>query len=283
MKNAVITGASTGIGYASVKELLGHGFRVFGSVRKEEDAARLQKDFGQNFVPLLFDVTDDNAVLTGAEAVANHLGKEYLNGLINNAGIEVAGPLSHLTADQFKYQLDVNLIGPHRVTQAFLPLLGADPARSGKPGRIVNISSSSAKIASPFLGFYSASKFGLEGLSESLRRELLLFGIDVILIGPGAVITPIWQKSEAGIAERFRHTPYAEALEQFERYSLKEGVSGYPAEVIGKAVLHALTTPRPKVRYAIVPNRLTNWTIPQLIPMRTLDKLVARFFGIKIR
>jgi short-subunit dehydrogenase len=169
------------------------------------------------------------------------------------------------------------------VTQAFLPLLGTDPSRTGRPGRIVNISSSSGKIASPFLGLYSASKFGLEGLSESLRRELILFGIDVIIIGPGAVVTPIWQKSEAGITQRFGHTPYAEALDKFERYSLKEGASGYPPEAIGNAVWRALTTSRPKVRYAIVPNRLTNWIIPQMIPMRILDKLVAQFMGIKRR
>jgi short-subunit dehydrogenase len=118
-------------------------------------------------------------------------------------------------------------------------------------------------------------------LSESLRRELILFGIDVIIIGPGAIVTPIWQKSEAGIAERFRHTPFAMSLDKFERYSLKEGASGYPPEMIGNVVWHALTTMRPKVRYAIVPNRLTNWIIPRLIPTRILDKLVARFMGIK--
>jgi NAD(P)-dependent dehydrogenase (short-subunit alcohol dehydrogenase family) len=283
MKNVVITGVSTGIGYACVKVLLGHGFRVFGSVRKQEDAMRLQQEFGEKYVPLLFDVTDEAAVQAEAAKVTAHLGTNVLSGLVNNAGVEVAGPLSHLSADQFRYQLDVNLVGPHIVTQAFLPLLGADPLRKGNPGRIVNISSASGKIASPFLGFYSASKFGLEGLSESLRRELILFGIDVIIIGPGAIVTPIWQKSEAGITERFRQTLYAEALDKFEKYSLKEGASGYPPEVIGTAVWRALTVPRPKIRYAIVPNRLTNWIIPRLMPMRILDKLVSRFMGIKRR
>jgi NAD(P)-dependent dehydrogenase (short-subunit alcohol dehydrogenase family) len=283
MKNAVITGVSTGIGYACVKVLLTHGFRVFGSVRKHEDAVRLQQEFGEKYVPLLFDVTDESAVQAGAAKVAERLGTSILDALVNNAGVEVAGPLSHLPADQFRYQLDVNLVGPHIVTQAFLPLLGADPSRKGTPGRIINISSASGKIASPFLGFYSASKFGLEGLSESLRRELILFGIDVIIIGPGAIVTPIWQKSEAGITERFRQTPYAEALDKFERYSLKEGASGYPPEVIGNAVWRALTASRPKIRYAIVPNRLTNWIIPRLMPMRILDRLVSRFMGIKRR
>jgi NAD(P)-dependent dehydrogenase (short-subunit alcohol dehydrogenase family) len=283
MKHAVVTGVSTGIGYACVKVLLAHGFRVFGSIRKQEDATRLQQEFGENFEPLLFDVTDELAVRAGAAKVAQRLGASVLDGLVNNAGIEVAGPLSHLSAEQFRNQLDVNLVGPHIVTQAFLPLLGADPSRTGNPGRIINISSSSGKIAGPFLGFYSASKFGLEGLSESLRRELILFGIDVIIVGPGAITTPLWQKSEAGIADRFRHTPFAHALGKFERYSLQEGASGYPPEVIGKIVWRALTTARPRVRYAIVPNRLTNWIIPRLIPMRILDKLIARFMQIKRR
>jgi hypothetical protein len=109
----------------------------------------------------------------------------------------------------------------------------------------------------------------------------MLFGIDVIIIGPGAVVTPIWQKSEAGVTERFRETPYAEALAKFESYAAKEGASGYSPDVIGNIVWQALTREQPKVRYAVVPNRLTNWTIPQLIPMRILDKLVAQFMGIK--
>ncbi|MBO0696478.1 MAG: SDR family NAD(P)-dependent oxidoreductase, partial [Verrucomicrobia bacterium] len=158
---------------------------------------------------------------------------------------------------------------------------GTDPARKGKPGRIVNISSTSGKIAGPFTGAYSASKFGLEGFSDSLRRELILFGIDVIVIRPGAVVTPIWQKAEAGVTERFRGTPFVEALAKFEHYAAEEATSGLSPEVIAQAVWHALTSRQPKVRTAIVPQRFKNWTIPQLIPMRILDKLVAQFFGIK--
>jgi NAD(P)-dependent dehydrogenase (short-subunit alcohol dehydrogenase family) len=283
MKQVVITGVSTGIGHASVKFLLSRGFRVFGSVRSRADADRLQREFGETFIPLLFDVTDEAAVLAEAEKVSQHLKTDTLDGLVNNAGIEVAGPLPHLPTDQFRHQLEVNLLGPFIVTKAFLPLLGADPARKGNPGRIVNISSSSGKIAGPFTGAYAASKFGLEGFSESLRRELILFGIDVIIIGPGAIVTPIWQKSDTGLTERFRETPFVEALAKFERYAAKEGASGFPAEVIGRAVWRALTTAKPKVRYAIVPNRLPNWIIPRLMPMRILDKLVAKFMGIEPR
>ena len=281
MKQVVITGVSTGIGHASAKTLIEGGFRVFGSVRNHADADRLQREFGEMFVPLLFDVTDEAAVQAEAAKVGEQLGTETLSGLVNNAGIEVAGPLPYLPTDQFRHQLEVNLVGPFIVTKAFLPLLGADPARNGKPGRVVNISSVSGKIAGPFSGAYAASKFGLEGFSESLRRELFLFGIDVIIIGPGAVVTPIWQKSDTGLTERFGDTPFVEALAKFELYAAKEGASGFPAEVIGRIVWHALTAARPKVRYAVVPNRLPNWIIPRLMPMRILDKLVAQFMGIK--
>jgi NAD(P)-dependent dehydrogenase (short-subunit alcohol dehydrogenase family) len=254
---------------------------VFGSVRKREDASRLQGEFGDMFVPLLFDVTDEPAVRAEAAKVSPLLGAGTLDGLVNNAGIEVAGPLAHLTTDEFRYQLEVNLLGPFIVTKAFLPLLGTDPARKGAPGRILNISSTSGRIAGPFMGAYAASKFGLEGYSDSLRRELFLFGIDVIVIRPGAIVTPIWEKSDTGLTERFAETPFTEALARFEQYAAKEGANGFPAAVIGEAVCHALTAKNPKVRYAVVPNRLTNWIIPRLIPTRTLDKLIARFMGIK--
>src|SRR5215470_6707176 len=283
MKQVVITGVSTGIGHASTKVLIDRGFRVFGSVRRHEDADRLQTEFGDRFVPLLFDVTDEAAVQLAAYKVGRHLGTSTLHGLVNNAGIEVTGPLAYLPVAQFRQQLEVNLVGPLIVTKAFLPLLGSDLARKGKPGRIVNISSTSGKIAGPFTGAYSASKFGLEGFSDSLRRELILFGIDVIVIRPGAVVTPIWQKAETGVTERFRGTPFVDALETFERYSADEATAGLAAEVIGKAVWQALTVNRPRGRFAIVPKRFMNWTIPQLIPMRMLDRLVAKFFGIKRR
>ena len=280
MQRVVITGVSTGIGHASAKVLLKRGFCVFGSVRTQEDADRLQSEFGELFVPLVFDVTDESAVRSEASRVGGILGAETLDGLVNNAGIEVAGPLTHLATEQFRYQLEVNLVGPFLVTKAFLPLLGADPARKGVPGRVVNISSTSGRIAGPFAGAYVASKFGLEGFSESLRRELLLFGIDVIVIRPGAIVTPIWQKS-TGLTERFRETPFKEALARFERYAAQEGANGFPAAVIGNTVYRALTAKNPKGYYNVVPSRIPNWIIPQLIPTRILDKLVARFMGIK--
>jgi NAD(P)-dependent dehydrogenase (short-subunit alcohol dehydrogenase family) len=280
MKRVVITGVSTGIGHASAKVLLKQGFQVFGSVRNREDAVRLQEEFGDLFVPLFFDVTVETAVRSEAARVSQFLEGDTLDGLVNNAGIEVAGPLAYLATDQFRYQLEVNLVGPFVAAKAFLPLLGTDPARKGQPGRIVNISSTSARIAGPFTGAYAASKFGLEGFSDSLRRELILFGIDVIVIRPGAIVTPIWQKSDTGLVERYQETPFVEALARFEQYALQEGATGFPASVVGNTVFQALTAKNPKLCYTVVPNGLKNWIIPHLIPKRTLDQLIARFMAI---
>ena len=188
-KDVVVTGVSTGIGWGTTKVLIGKGFRVFGSVRKQADADRLQKEFGSVFVPLLMDITDADAVQQAALKVSSMVGDRNLVGLVNNAGIVVSGPLLYLRPSEYRRQLDVNMIAPMVVIQAFAPLLGTDSNRQGPAGRIVNISSSGAKVAIPLLGAYSASKFGLEGMSDALRRELMLFGIDVVIIEPGTVNT----------------------------------------------------------------------------------------------
>jgi NAD(P)-dependent dehydrogenase (short-subunit alcohol dehydrogenase family) len=276
MKYVVITGASTGIGFAIARKLIDQGYQVFGSVRTSADADRLRQGFGDHFVPLQFDVTDENAVTTAAADVGKQLGNDTLAGLINNAGISVVGPLAYLRTDQFRRQLEVNLVGPMIVTKAFLPILGMDPNREGPPGRIVNISSVGGKIAGPFFGAYAASKFGLEAMSESFRRELMPFGIDVIIVGPGAVKTPIWKKGEKGVVEQFQSTPYRESLLQFAKFAANEERSGFEPEIIGETVWQALTVARPKTRYAIVPQRFTRWVLPQLLPKRTLDKLIAQ-------
>jgi NAD(P)-dependent dehydrogenase (short-subunit alcohol dehydrogenase family) len=215
MQSVVITGASTGIGWASAKLLLDRGFRVFGSVRKQADAERLSREFGANFTPLLFDVTDAAAVLSAARLVGDALNGETLAGLVNNAGIAVAGPLLELSPDEFRRQMEVNVIGPIIVMQAFAPLLGADPSLRGKKGRIVMISSLAGRNGNPFTSAYSASKHALEGLSESLRRELMLFGIDVIIIiAPGAVKTPIWSKAEEIDIASYQDSPYFTAAKK---------------------------------------------------------------------
>lgn len=276
MQSIVVTGVSTGIGWGVTKVCIQNGFRVFGSVRKTQDAERLKAEFGEAFIPLIFDVTDEKNVHAAAKQVRERLDGETLFGLVNNAGVAVPAPMMYQPIDDFRRQMEINLIGQLIVTQAFLPLLGADRSLKGKPGRIINMSSSSGKRGTPFMGAYVASKYALEGLSESLRMELMLFGIDVIVIGPGVVITPIWEKGEKEDTSLYKGTEYAKPTEIFKRYMLQHGKKGYTPEKVGEVVLHALTTPRPRVRYAVVPNALTSWIIPMLLPARLTDKIIAR-------
>jgi NAD(P)-dependent dehydrogenase (short-subunit alcohol dehydrogenase family) len=279
MRSVVVTGASTGIGWATAKLLLDRGFRVFGSVRKPDDADRLRVEFGANFTPLIFDVTDEAAVLAAAGEVRNALNGETLAGLVNNAGIAVAGPVLELAADEFRRQLEVNVIGPIIATQAFGPLLGSDPQFKGPKGRIVMISSVSGKNGAPMTSAYAASKHAIEGLSESLRRELMLFGIDVIIIAPGAVKTPIWSKAEEVDVSAYRNSPFFPALQKIRAYMLQLGAVGLPAETIAAKVFDALTLPNPKVRYSIVPDPL-RVLVAALLPKRTVDRIIARRLGL---
>ena len=279
MRSVVVTGASTGIGWASAKLLLDKGFRVFGSVRKQADAERLKGEFGDNFTPLIFDITDEAAVLSGAREVRAALNGETLAGLVNNAGIAVAGPVLGLAADEFRRQMDVNVIGPIIATQAFGPLLGSDPSLKGPKGRIVMISSVAGKNGNPLTSAYSASKHALEGLSESLRRELMLFGIDVVIVAPGAVKTPIWSKAEEVDITAYQNSPYFPALQKVRAVMLQLGRTGLPAEKIAETVYEALTTPHPKVRYQVTPDPMRH-LITGYLPRRMVDKIIAKRLGL---
>jgi NAD(P)-dependent dehydrogenase (short-subunit alcohol dehydrogenase family) len=279
MKSAVITGASTGIGHATAKELIGQGFRVFGSVRNDADAKRLSGEFGSGFTPLIFDVTDEKAVLAAAAEVRPMLRGEKLTGLVNNAGIAVPGPLLSISADTVRKQLEVNVIGQVIVTQAFAPLFGTDPDLKGEPGRIVMISSVAGKTALPFGGPYAASKHALEGLSESLRRELMPFGIDVIVIGPGPIKTPIWDKGGQADFSKYENSPYLEPLKRARAMMQARGRTGYPPEKVAKLVHHVLTAPRPRVRYQITPDWLMRGVLSAL-PKRLVDRLIAVRLGL---
>jgi NAD(P)-dependent dehydrogenase (short-subunit alcohol dehydrogenase family) len=278
MRSVVITGVSTGIGWATAKLLLERGFRVFGSVRKAQDAERLRNEFGVNFVPLVFDVTDEAAIRAAADQVREALKGETLAGLVNNAGIAVAGAVFDLAIGEFRRQMDVNVVGPFIVTQAFGPLLGADPGLSGAKGRIVMVSSLAGRHGNPLVSAYSSSKHAIEGLAEGLRRELMLFGIDVVIIAPGAVKTPIWDKVEDLSVSVYRNSPFFPALEKIRAFMLKVAAKGLPAERIAEFIATALTTAKPKTRYQIAPDPLFQMMV-DVLPKRVLDRFIARRLG----
>src|SRR3954462_517497 len=264
MRSVVVTGASTGIGWAIAKFLIGRGYRVFGSVRKQADADRLTGEFGANFTPLLFDVTDEAAVLAAARKVREALGGETLAGLVNNAGVAVAGPVLELPVDDFRRQMEINVIGPVIATQAFGPLLGADPSLKGPKGRIVMISSVAGKNGNPLSAPYSTSKHAIEGLSESLRRELMLFGIDVVIVAPGAVKTPIWSKADEVDVSPYKKSPYFPALQGMRIFMLHLCENGLPAEKIAERIFEALTSANPRIRYQITPDPMRHLMLAML-------------------
>jgi NAD(P)-dependent dehydrogenase (short-subunit alcohol dehydrogenase family) len=279
LRCAVVTGVSSGIGFATARVLAGHGVHVFGSVRRAEDADRLKAELRERFTPLVFDVTDADAIRRAVPVVADQLGGDTLFGLVNNAGIAVGGPLIHQPLDEVRRHLEVNTLGTLAAVQAFAPLLGTDRSRRGPPGRIVNISSVAGRISAPFLGAYAASKRALEGMSHSLRRELLLYGIDVIIVNPGSVVTPIWDKAEQNTPSRYAGTDYEPMLRRFLASALRSGRSGLPPEAVGEVVWRALTARRPRTFYPIVRRRLLDWTIPLALPARLIDRLIARRLG----
>lgn len=280
MKTVVITGASTGIGRSTAEYLAAKGWQVFAGVRKQADGAALTAA-DDRIKPILLDVTNPEQVDAAVETVRAALDGQKLTGLINNAGIANMGPLAVQPLDQFKAHFDVNVFGLLRASQAFAPLLGMDESLAGKPGRIINITSVGGRLASPFLGAYTATKHAVESMTDSLRRELVIFGIDAIAVGPGAVRTPIWDKAEdANSSNPYSNSPWSKAIEVFSNTMLEGGRTGLAPEIIAQTIEKALTAHKPKARYAPVPNKLTNFTLPMLLPKRTIDAFFWKRFGM---
>ena len=283
MNSVLITGASTGIGRATAYCLATHGWRVFAGVRSQDDASELN-DLEPNIHPLILDVTTPEQISKAYEIIEPLLEGETLSGIVNNAGIANMGPLAEQPIDEFRAHFDVNVFGLYSVTQAMLPLLGTDRSRKGKPGRIVNITSVGGKLAAPFLGAYAATKHAVEAMTDTYRRELLPFGIDAIAIGPGSVRTPIWDKAEDKNADTpYADTAWGDSIQKFSDVMLKGGREGLRPEEVATVIEHALTRSRPKARYAPVPNKLTNFTIPTLLPKRMVDKAMAKRYNIKVK
>jgi NAD(P)-dependent dehydrogenase (short-subunit alcohol dehydrogenase family) len=276
MKSILISGVSTGIGHDAASELCRRGYRVFGSIRDPLQAERLKRELGPHFVPVTFDVTDPTAIKAAMTDIETETGGTGLFGLINNAGISLPGPLASLSPDSLRQHFEVNVIGALHMVQAALPLLRQQAP--GPPGRIINISSLSGRIAYPFMGPYAASKHALEALSDSLRRELLIYGVDVIVIEPGAIDTPIWDKA-AHIRTAFSDTDYGPVLQQVDLLGQRRAYLR-PA-VVSRCIVHALTARRPKTRYAIPDRLFRYWILPRALPDRWLDRVIDRMMNFQ--
>jgi NAD(P)-dependent dehydrogenase (short-subunit alcohol dehydrogenase family) len=247
-KSVVITGASTGIGRACALHMDALGWHVFAGVRREADAESLRREASGQLTPIFLDVTDARSIREAHSAVETSLGASGLAGLVNNAGIAYGGPVELLDLDELRRAFEVNFFGLIAVTQAFLPLL-----RAGR-GRVVNMSSVSGMVASPFLSPYTTSKWALEALSDALRVELEPWDIKVSVVQPGAIDTPIWSKglrTANTIRERVpneRLTMYAAAVSSIEAGLQPHGIA---PEYVARAVADALASGKPRTRYTV--------------------------------
>jgi len=269
LKSIVITGVSTGIGFDLTRKFISHGYKVFGSVRNENDAERLSKEFGELYYPLIFDVTDSESILRASKMVENKLNNETLSGLINNAGIAVSGPIMHITEGELKKQFEINLFAVLNITKTFLPFLKGE-----NPGRIINISSVSGKNVFPFLGPYAASKHALEAISDSMRRELSLYGIKTIIIEPGSTQSAIWDKTPD--FSKYKDTDFYKAIGRVFKNIEKSLKDIMPVEKVSNIVYKAFLKKNPKTRYVIVHNKFTHWFLPRVLPEKMLDKIFSK-------
>ena len=271
----VVTGASTGIGAATALHLDRLGFRVFAGVRKVSDGAALKAGASDRMTIVLLDVTDEASVAGAARAVREAVGQDGLAGLVNNAGISVNAPLEFLPLDQLRRQFEVNVVGQVAVTQAFLDLI-----RKAK-GRIVNIGSTSGRLSIPMGGPYCASKFAMEALSDSLRMEVAPWGIEVSLVEPGAIDTPIWEKSLAAGDELLESLParmmdlYGSLVNRVKDGARASARAAVPAQQVADSVAHALTARKPRTRYLVGKDARIQMLLTWL-PDRWRDKIILK-------
>ena len=273
----VITGASTGIGRACALDLDSHGFRVFAGVRRDEDAERLRAERA-SIEPIRIDVTDADSIAAARDRVGEAVGTAGLAGLVNNAGIAVPGPLEHLPIDELRRQLEVNLVGQVAVTQAFIPML-----RTAR-GRIVNIGSIGGRVALPLLGPYAASKHAMEGFTDSLRRELRPWGIQVSIVRPGPIATEIWERGNATADDLLERMPdaatnYGPAIERTRAFAAQRTRQAVPPSAVAEVVRHAVTADKPRTRYLVGPQARMLATFRAVLPDRWFDGLLERAAG----
>jgi NAD(P)-dependent dehydrogenase (short-subunit alcohol dehydrogenase family) len=279
VRAVLVTGASTGIGRATALWLDAAGWRVFVGVRKEGDAGALREAGSERLVPVMLDVTDPGQIAAAAALVGETVGEAGLDGLVNNAGIAVPGPLEALPIEDFRRQVEVNLTAHVAVTQAFLPAI-----RRAR-GRIVFITSIGGLMAFPMFGAYHAAKFGLEAVGDVFRQELRPWGIRVSIVEPGSIATPIWERGDAA-AEGFvaqatdeQQELYGQSIAAYRAVARRTGERGIPPERVAKAIEHALSARRPRTRYLVGADARGQALFARVLPDRLLDWLVARATG----
>lgn len=276
----VITGASTGIGAACALMCVAQGMTVFAGVRTDEAGEALRQRGGERLIPIRLDVTDSESIRQAERVVRETVGLTGVNGLVNNAGIAVGSPLEVIPIEALRRQLEVNVIGQILVTQAFLPLLRL--AR----GRIVNMGSIAGRGTIPVMGPYSASKHALEALTDALRLELQPWGLHVSIVEPGAIATPIWEKSTetgneiAAAAGPAAVALYADLVSRVKDRIAQAANRAIPPDVVAQTVLHALTAAKPKTRYLVGSDAKVRAVMLRWFPDRVQDWILTKVLAL---
>jgi NAD(P)-dependent dehydrogenase (short-subunit alcohol dehydrogenase family) len=274
MRSALVTGASTGIGRATALRLDASGWKVFAGVRREGDAASLRAEASERLSPVFLDVTDTDQIAAAAERIEAE-SQGGLDGLVNNAGVAIPGPLETVPLEDFRRQLEVNLVAYVAVTQAMLSQVRL------AEGRVIFVSSIGGRIAFPFGGPYHASKFGTEAIGDVFRQELRPWGLKVSIVEPGSIDTPIWERGQRTAEEIETKSPrtnllYGAAIEKFRKVIEDTAERGIPPEKVAKAISHALESSRPKSRYLVGLDAKVQARLKPLIPTSLFDRIVAR-------
>jgi NAD(P)-dependent dehydrogenase (short-subunit alcohol dehydrogenase family) len=279
----LVTGASSGIGRACALHIDGLGHRVFAGVRTQSAAESLRRAASDRLTPVMLDVTDAGAIDAAVESIDSTLDGRGLVGVVNNAGVARGGPIEYLPIEEWRTQLEVNVIGQVAVTQAMMPLL-----RRGR-GRLVFIGSIGGRVGTPLLSPYAASKFALGGIAESLRHELRPFGLRVVLVEPGAVKTDIWEKGRRYADEMEQVLPpqatslYGDAIAGLRRSIDQQDRMGIPPEQVAKVAARALFSTRPRARYLVGRDAQAAGVIARLLPDSAKDAIVRMIGGLQPR
>ncbi len=268
----LITGASSGIGEATCKKLTEHDYEVLACVRKESDAARLSALYGARVHPLIMDVTDQPGMEKARETARQIIGLDALVAIVNNAGIVITGAVLYIPIEEWHKQLDVNVLGVIRTTQLFFHFLPKPDQKSDQhPRRIINISSVSGLFASPFLGPYASSKYALEALSDSLRRELYMYDIQVVLIEPGNIITPLWQKAKE--SDPYSGPEY-DSIISFRDKVIESNIDqGLPVEFVAERILKSIRNKKVRNRY-LIKAKAWKFRLIRILPTSWVDRMI---------
>lgn len=270
----LITGASSGIGFSACRALAAKGYKVIAGIRNPQDAAKFGPSEADRIFPVPLDVTSDASLLIAKEEAERIIGDHSLVAIVNNAGVVVHGAVLYIPPEEWSRQLNVNVVGVIRTIQAFFPLL-SKPQTTGNthPRRIINISSVSGLFASPFLGPYAASKYALEALSDSLRRELYMHDVHVVIIEPGNITTPIWEKARQ---EPAYFGPEYDSILSFKDRVIDTMIAeGIPVEQVDAAILKAVAQPKVPLRYLI---RRDKWKfrLIRILPAKWVDHMILK-------